>query len=226
MKLPLLLTLSLLAVGCSNKPLSFASENTENTTETGLLRIENSQLDLSYAKPNIEWHRFNKLHIRSITADNLHPQDYKAPKIDKKWDGQRATYTVPEKGLRRLEQEFKSMADKIFDHEQPWQLSDVIDENTLVIDARITDIRLSAPIESTRRTFTSGGRTYTENAGSMVLIAILSDGRNNEVIAQSMDRGAAFDNWSTNSSVFNWGDVRTVYRSWGNALKNALFQVH
>lgn len=223
MRFLLPLSLSTMLLGCTNQPLSL-STNPNDVMFEDLVKIENSKMDLSFAKPGVDWHKFTSVHIAKISANNDHPDNYKAPKIDKKWDGYNATYDIPDEGLRKLESEFITMAKNVFNNEQPWQYSDTIDQNTLVVHIEITDIRLAAPIETSRRNQNINGKTYTQNAGSMVLKAALVDGGTNEIIATSIDRAAAHDNWRLNTQVFNWSDVRTIYRSWSNALKNALFQ--
>lgn len=221
--LPLLTAAAML--GCASKPLTLSQADSD-IAFGDLIKIENSKMDLSFVKRNVDWQKYNAIHIAKITADNNHPENYKPPKIDKKWDGYNATFDIPESGLKKLEAEFISMAKNTFDDEQPWQYKDSVDANTLVLHIEITDIRLSAPIESSRRNQNINGRSYTQNAGSMVLKAVILDGESNEVIATSIDRAAAHDNWRLNTQVFNWSDVRTIYRSWANALKNAMFQIH
>ena len=221
-----IIALSLLVTACSNKPLKLSPADSKNTSPSGLIRIENSQKAFSYAKPNVDWSKYTHIHVAKVTANNAHPENYKAPRIDPMWDGHKATYDIPDEGLRRLENEFIKMAKNIFDNEQAWQYSDTITDTTIVISAVITDIRLTAPVETSRRSRNINGKTYTQNAGSMVLKAVLSDGESGQILVKSIDNAQANENWSLNTRAFNLSDVRTIYRSWGNALKNAMYQVH
>ena len=120
--------------------------------------------------------------------------------------------------------QFQTTVKDVFNSEQPFELVDKAGANTLVIEAAVTDIRLSAPIESSRRSYNSMGRTYTESSGSMMLLAVIKDGETGEVLAKAADRGQGFQQWRQNTQVFNWGDVKTVYRRWVNDFKNALME--
>ncbi len=211
-------------LGCASKPLML-SKTDNDITFGDLIKIDNSKMDLSYVKQSFNWHKYNAIHIAKITADNNHSDNYKPPKKEK-WDGYNATFDIQESGLKKLEAEFISMAKNTFDDKQIWQYKDSVDENTLVLYIEIPDIRLSAPLESSRINQNINGRSYTQNAGSMVLKAIILDGESNEVIATSIDRATAHDNWRLNTQVFNWSDVRTIFQSWANALKNAIFQIY
>eukprot|EP01093_Parvamoeba_rugata_P017600 TRINITY_DN713_c0_g2_i1.p1 TRINITY_DN713_c0_g2~~TRINITY_DN713_c0_g2_i1.p1 ORF type:complete len:139 (+),score=17.76 TRINITY_DN713_c0_g2_i1:379-795(+) len=103
--------------------------------------------------------------------------------------------TVVQKVLMqgKLAEAFNQTVSSVFNDEQPYQLVAAPDANTLIVETYVTDIRLAAPIESSRRSFQSGGATYTQNSGSMVLLARIKDGKDNTVIAKAADRGQAMD---------------------------------
>lgn len=215
--------LGLVGLGaCSTEPARLELGPNAETTKDGLVKVEHSKLDLSYARPNVEWKKYTKLYFAPVKVTNDHPADYKPPRIDKRADGLNATYDLPPEALEKMAAQFQLTVKDVFNSEQPFELVDKAGANTLVIEAAVTDIRLSAPIESSRRSYSSMGRTYTENSGSMMLLAVIKDGETGEVLAKAADRGQGFDQWSQNTQVFNWGDVKTVYRRWANDFKNAL----
>lgn len=72
--LPLLTAATML--GCSSKPLTLSQ--TDNDVAFGdLIKIENSKMDLSFVKQNVNWQKYNAIHIAKITADNNHPDNQK-----------------------------------------------------------------------------------------------------------------------------------------------------
>ncbi|MCQ8878246.1 DUF3313 domain-containing protein [Pseudoalteromonas shioyasakiensis] len=220
----LVLSLSLVLGACSNTPLSV---DTTQQTKDGLSKVENGKMNMAYVKAGMDWSRFTKIYFAPVTVTNDHPEGYKAPRIDTRADGLNATYDLDDKTLQELATAFNTVAKDVFDGEQPYQLVNSVDENTLIVEVAITDIRLSAPVESSRRSFqTAGGATYTQNSGSMMLLAQVKDGKDNTVIAKAADRGQTMDQWQQNTKVFNMGDVKTIYRSWINGFKNALMQTH
>lgn len=208
--------------GCATKTPTLETGPDAQVTKDGLVKIDNSVLDLSFAKPNVDWGKYTKLYFKAATATNDHPADYKPPRIDRRADGLNATYDLPEKALNRMSTEFSVIVASVFNEDQPFELVDKAGPSTLVIEVAVTDIRLSAPVESSRRSYSSMGKTYTQNSGSMMLLAVVKDGQSGEVLAKAADRGEGFDQWQQNTQVFNWGDVKTVYRRWVNDFKNAL----
>ncbi|GIU08478.1 MULTISPECIES: DUF3313 domain-containing protein [unclassified Shewanella] len=207
---------------CSSEPARLQQGPDAEMTKDGLVKVEHSKLDLSYARPDVNWAKYTKLYFEPVKVTNDHPADYQPPKIDKRADGLNATYELPQEALTKMSEQFSLTVKEVFNAEQPFELVAQPEPNTLVIEAAVTDIRLSAPLESSRRSFSSMGRTYTENSGSMMLLAVIKDGETGEVLAKAADRGQGFNQWSQNTQVFNWGDVKTVYRRWVNDFKNAL----
>lgn len=221
LKLVLLMaTLGLIA--CSSEPASLQQGPDAEVTKEGLVRVDHSKLDLSYVRPDVDWGKYTKLYFEPVKVTNDHPADYKPPKIDRRAEGLNATYDLPEEALVKMSEQFLLTVKEVFNSDQPFELVTQPGHNTLIIKVAVTDIRLSAPIESSRRSFSSMGRTYTENSGSMMLLAVIKDGETGEVLAKAADRGEGFNQWSQNTQVFNWGDVKTVYRRWVNDFKNAL----
>lgn len=217
-----LLALLIGLVGCSSVPPSMQSGPDAQVTKEGLVKIDNSVLDISFARPNVDWSQYRKLYFEPAAVTNDHPADYKPPRIDRRADGLNATYDLPDEALKKMSTEFVTIVASVFNEDQPFEIVDKAGPDTLVIQVAVTDIRLSAPIESSRRSYNSMGKTYTKNSGSMMLLAIIKDGQSGEVLAKAADRGEGFDQWQLNTQVFNWGDVKTVYRRWLNDFKNAL----
>ncbi|MGS0683443.1 DUF3313 family protein [Shewanella sp. 125m-7] len=211
-------------VSCSSKPATLQQGPDAERTKEGLVKVEHAKLGLSYARPNVDWGKYTKLYFKPVQVTNDHPADYKPPRIDRRADGLNATYELPQEALEKMSEQFQVTVKEVFNSEQPFELVDKRGPNTLVIEAAVTDIRLSAPLESSRRSVNSMGRTYTENSGSMMLLAVIKDGETGEVLAQAADRGESFNQWRQNTQVFNWGDVKTVYRRWVNDFKNALLE--
>ncbi len=223
---PAILVTSILfsLIGCASGPATLQQGPDAETTKDGLVKVDNSKLALSYARPNVNWQQYSKLYFKPTKVTNDHPDDYRAPKIDRQSDGLNATYDLPQASLDKMALQFSKTVADVFNNEQPFELVTQAGPNTLIIETAVTDIRLTAPIEKSRRSFNSSGKTYTQSSGSMVLLAVLKDAESGEVLAKAADRAMGFDQWRQNTQVFNWGDVKTVYRRWANDFKNALIE--
>lgn len=217
------LTLVLALAGCTSTPLEL--DNSQKNKD-GLSLVKNSKMNMAYVKAGVDWRRFSKVYFQPVIVTNDHTDDYKAPNIDRRAEGLDATYELDEAALQDLADAFNKVILDVFDDEQPYELVASADENTLVVQAIVTDIRLSAPVEDSRRSFSAGGATYTQNSGSMMLLAQVNDGKDNSIIAKAADRGQLMDQWQQNTKVFNMGDAKTIYRNWANDFKNALISTH
>ncbi|WP_171022329.1 DUF3313 family protein [Thalassotalea litorea] len=221
-----LLLVSLVLFSCSSEPPSLQTGADKEVNKAGLTRVDNSPMDLSYAREDVAWSKYHKLMFAKVNVNNDHPDDYRPPRIDPMSDGPNATYDLDDATLLKMGQEFVKVAQGVFDEDQPFEIVTQADANTLVIEVMITDIRLTAPVESSRRSYNSiGGTTYTESSGSLVIAAGLKDGESGQILAQALDRGAAIDQWKQNTKVFNWGDMRTIYRNWLTTFKSSLIRV-
>ncbi|MCL1066876.1 DUF3313 domain-containing protein [Shewanella olleyana] len=214
--------LLLMSTGCSSGTATLQQGPDVEITKDGLVKVDNSQLALSYVRPDVDWAKYTKLYFETTKVTNDHPADYHAPRVDRKSDGPNATYDLPQASLDKMAVQFSQTVADVFNSEQPFELVTEKGPNTLIIETAVTDIRLSAPVETSRKSFNSMGKTYTQNSGSMVLLAVLKDAQTGEVLAKAADRAVGFDQWRQNTKVFNWGDVKTVYRHWVNDFKNAL----
>ncbi|QLE85062.1 DUF3313 domain-containing protein [Shewanella sp. Scap07] len=208
--------------GCATQAPSIQQGPDAEISPEGLVRVDHSKLGLSFVKPNVDWSQYNKLYFEKVPVTNDHPADYRPPRIDRRTDGLNATYDLPPEILDKMSAQFAITVKDVFNSDQPYELVDTKGPGVLVVEAAVTDIRLSAPIESSRRSFSSMGTTYSESSGSMMLLAMIKDGESGELLAKAADRGQGFNQWSQNNQVFNWGDVKTVYRGWMNDFKNAL----
>ncbi|WP_394173929.1 DUF3313 family protein [Thalassotalea litorea] len=217
--------LSFVLFSCASEPPSLQTGPDKEVNKAGLTRVDNSPMDLSYVREDVDWRKYHKLMFAQVNVNNDHPEGYRAPRIDPKSDGPNATYDLDEQTLRKMGEEFLTVASTVFDEDQPFEIVTTADANTLVVEVMITDIRLTAPVESSRRSYNSiGGTTYTESSGSLVIAAGLKDGENGQILAQALDRGAAIDQWKQNTKVFNWGDMRTIYRNWLTTFKSSLIR--
>jgi hypothetical protein len=94
--------------------------------------------------------------------------------------------------------------------------------DTLVVAPVVMKIRLNAPIEKTRHSYSGGGRTYSQGGGSITIGAVLADGGNSEVIAQVVDHSYPSDMWRVNNSVTNLSDAKQAFGKWARALRETL----
>src|SRR5262249_5926089 len=97
--------------------------------------------------------------------------------------------------------------------------------DTLIIAAQILDIRLNAPIESSRQSFSNRGRVYSRGAGSFAVGAVFADGETGRVLPQAPARHVSANVWGINNSVSNRAEARRAFRNWARQTGQALSQL-
>lgn len=207
--------LCLFITSCSSQS---PETSTKETTADGLVKIKNSTLDLSFEKQNTDWKKYTKIYFAAVVADGNHPDDYKPPAINRRIEGAKATYELRLEDLTKLVDEYKKVITEVYrsnDTNKKWQLVELADKNTLTVTILITDIRLGAPREDTRKTSkTSGSEAYSIDSGSMLMLAEFKDGSTGEVVGQAIDRGKVFDRWSANNKTLLSKNIKSIFRSW------------
>ncbi|GIU51084.1 hypothetical protein TUM4438_39430 [Shewanella sairae] len=69
-----ILSLSLLGLtACTSEPARLQQGSDAETTKDGLVKVDHSKLDLSYARPNVEWKKYTKLYFAPVKVTNDHP---------------------------------------------------------------------------------------------------------------------------------------------------------
>ena len=97
--------------------------------------------------------------------------------------------------------------------------------DSLILAAQIIGIRLAAPIESSRMTYSNSGRTYSRGAGSIAIAGVLADGASGQAIAEMADQHNSVDVWGINNRVTNLAEARRGFNKWARALRDRLVQL-
>lgn len=192
-------------------------------TEEGLYRVDHSRLDVAFAKPGVDYSQYTQILIDPlIIAEDAFEKAAKQNRGNRK-PGER--YTLNETELQEFRDVFyEEFAESLADGDYP-----VVTEpaaGTLRVSAKVVEVRLAAPVESSRNSYAGRSRTYTETSGSILLVAELRDAVTNELLAQAADRRVRVSQWRMNSKVQNVGDLRFAVHGWGNALRKALDRIH
>jgi hypothetical protein len=117
-----------------------------------------------------------------------------------------------------------SMRDKL--GSAGYAIVDTPGADTLVVATSVANIRLSAPIERTRRSYTSRGTVYSQGGGSITITAALADGGTGQVVAEVADsRWPNSDIWRMNTGVSNLADAKQAFSFWAKALRDRLKSV-
>lgn len=210
----LLRSLSLLLVG-----FSFNIETTlaQSTPESeGLVEIK-AKVDLAYIRPGVDWSKFKTVELYELNVTR-EAQDASRSGTGTRRSS-RESWVIPDADVELMKDEFARIMQREIEKKDAFEVVAQAGSDTLIVVPTIIDIYLTAPIESTRRTQTSRGGTYTESSGALVIAIALADGETGEVIARAVDERHAVQMWRENNRVRNLAEMRQVFAAWGKQLR-------
>jgi hypothetical protein len=183
--------------------------------DSGLLRAE-TQFKLAYVMPGTSFAKYKTIQLRTLEI----PPDARdgGGSQTKRF---RESYILGDKEVAALQSAYSDTMKDILG-KAGYTFVDTPQADTLVVAPVVMKIRLNAPIENTRQSYSGRGRTYSKGGGSITVGAVLADGGNSEVIAQVVDHSYPSDMWRVNNSVTNLSDAKQAFAKWARALRETL----
>ncbi len=190
-------------------------------TLNGMQRVANSRVKLAYVHPGTDWKKFRTVQIRPLSIP-LEVRDATPSGQTTKF---RESYVLGDKQVEALQKAYMTvMRDRLGD--AGFSVVETPGADTLIVATKVMDIKLSAPIESTRMSYSSRGRVYSQGGGAIAITAALADGGSGQVLAEVADsRWPNSDSWRINNSVSNLSDAKQAFGFWANALRDRLKSV-
>lgn len=205
----------LIASLISASGLSTAQEDGSELENEGLQLVEDSNLALVYAQPDIDWGKFSKIYM---------DQPYVAFKENWQRDQNRDNPGwITDGDMAKIKIELSSLFMGVFTEtllEGGYELVLETGEDVLLIRPAIIGLDVVAPdINSTGLT-----RTYSESAGEMTLYLELYDSVSGEMLAKALDRKVdrqtGYFEWQ--NRVTNRAAANRILKVWANVLKEGL----
>jgi len=196
---------------------SLAGDAAPEQRPNGLVRIPNSRAQLVYIRPGTDLSKYRTIELRSLHV----PEKVR----DAAPSGTRSrgfeSYVLRDQDVAALQEAYdKAMREQL--SRAGYTFVTTPGPDTLIVEAQIIDIKLAAPIESTRRSYSGGGFVVSRGGGSMAIAAAFGDGATNQVIAEAADRSLPGNVWGVNNSVTNRAEVRRAFTRWASALREGL----
>jgi len=184
---------------------------------TGLVPLADPRAKLAYIRPATDWSRYRTIEIRPLripdTVRDATPNGTNPSSAE--------SYVLRDKDVAKLQEAYvAAMETQLV--KAGYGLVTASRPETLIIAAQIVSIRLKAPIESTRRSFSSGGRIYSQGGGSIVMAAVFADGETGRVLAVAADRSYPSNVWGINNSVTNLAEAKRAFNKWAVAVCDRL----
>lgn len=213
----LLLSVVLLSVGCTTAAPTIQTGLDAETSFDGLNRVDNSQADLAWARPDFDISGYTKLLPIAAEFEYRPSANRGRTSIERNRGG---PYFIDDKARAR----FEELVAKVFQEElakvDGWEFVTESGPDVLIIRGAMLDITSYVPPELTGRS-----EVFLSSIGEATLVLELRDSETGTILARSIDRRAAerIGNTMTNSNrVTNASEVRRLVRFWARRLVDGL----
>jgi hypothetical protein len=188
-----------------------------STLPSGMARVSGTRLDLVYAHPGTDLKKYRTIRLMPLSI----PETVRDAAPNGARPGFGESYVLGDREVADLQSAYdKVMRDTL--GKAGYAFVDAPQADTLIVLVKVVNIRLNAPIERTRRSYSSRGTVMSQGAGSMTIAAVLADGTTETVIAEAADRAYPSDFWRVNNRVSNLADAKEIFRFWASALRDRL----
>lgn len=181
-----------------------------------LARDTDTAFKLAYVAPGTDWKKYKTIHLRTLEV----PIDVRDASSGHRTRG-RESYVLGDKEVAALQDAYNTAMRNVLS-QAGYTFVDTPQADTLIVAPQVMRIRLNAPIENTRASYSGRGRTYSRGAGSITIGAVLADGDSSNVVAQVADHGVPSNMWRVNNRVTNLSDARQAFNRWARSLRDTL----
>jgi hypothetical protein len=213
----LICSCALLFLALQTAPLAAQQATTPDGAAAGLAARPGARAQLSEVRPGADWTKFRTIELGQLKIP-LDVRDAGPSSPSRKF---RESYVLRDKDVAALQQDFdKAMREQL--SQGGFTFVTTPGPDTLIIAAQVIDIKLNAPIESTRVGYSGRSRTYSRGGGTIAVGAVFADGETGQVLARVADRYYPADVWGINNSVANRAEARRAFSNWGRDIRKGL----
>lgn len=214
----LILGVAALATACTTSPPSIQSGPDAETSFDGLNKVNNSQADVAWARPDFDLSGYTKL-LPVTTGFQYTPTKNRGrTQLERNRGG---PYFIDESTREQFETAVSKEFQDAFDKLQNWEIVSDPGPDVLLVFAELLDVSSSVPPD-----YIEGrNRIYVSSVGEATLVLELRDSESGTVIARSVDRRAAErlgGQMFASNRVTNASEVRRLSRFWAERLVASL----
>ena len=224
MKMPQLFTRRVLGLG-SILILAGCATTAPDTIPEGLVRVQDTQADLVYARPGTDFGKYTEFYlVEPVIAFRADWQSDMAFRNPMAGGG-----SISSSDIERMKTEGKKLLAEEFEAELVkggYKLVKQPGPNVLAIKASIVDIYVTAP--DPNNLAGTWGRTYAQSGGSATLEIELFDSVSGQILARAHDDKDQDDTaggWAwrfERNQMSNVNDARVAFSDWAQMLVNGL----
>ena len=217
-----IVALAVLMAGCAAQEPSFQQGPDAEKTFDGLVRIDNGRFKDSWADPDVDFSRYNKIMVGKAVFEFRAVKDTGSSSSIRR-SSQSEFYISDESREKLIETVTEVFRDEL-DKSEKFTRSEVAGPDVLVIVGALHDIVSRVPPDMVGRS-----DIYLSSVGEATLILEARDSLSGETIYRAVDRRAAEQlggQVSLSNSVTNSAEVRRMARRWAIRLREGLDSIH
>jgi hypothetical protein len=217
-----IIALAALTVGCATPEPTLQQGADAEMTFDGLVRIDNGRFRDSWADPDVDFSRYNKIMVGEAVFEFRAVKD-KGSSTTMRRSNQSEFYISDKRKEKLIETVTEVFRDEL-NKSESFTRSEVAGPDVLVIVGAMHDIVSRVPPDMVGR-----GDIYLSSVGEATLILEARDSLSGETIYRAVDRRAAETpggQVSMSNSVTNSSEVRRMARRWAIRLREGLDAIH
>lgn len=212
------LAVAALTVACTTAPPTVQSGPDAEVSFDGLHRVDNSQADLAWAKPDFDISGYTKIMFVGEGIEYAPAENKGRTTMERSRGG---PYFIDEDSRTRFEE---LVRETFIDEMQQIERYEIVTEagpDVMMIRGGLLDVVSYVPEDP------MSGRSsiYLSSIGEATLVLELRDSETGAILARSIDRRAAEQIGGTmieSNRVTNTAEVRRLVRFWGRRLREGL----
>jgi hypothetical protein len=217
-----IIALAALTVGCATPEPTLQQGADAEKTFDGLVRIDNGRFRDSWADPDVDFSRYNKIMVGKAVFEFRAVKDKGSSRTMR--SSSQSEFYISDKSREKLIETVTEVFREELNKSENFTRSEVAGPDVLVIVGAMHDIVSRVPPDMVGRS-----DIYLSSVGEATLILEARDSLSGETIYRAVDRRAAETpggQVSMSNSVTNSSEVRRMARRWAIRLREGLDSIH
>ena len=214
----IVLIIAAFSFGCTMAPPTIQTGPDAEVSFDGLHRIDNSQADLAWARPDFDLSGYTKILPVSAGIQYAPAEDRARTTVGRSRGG---PYFIDEDSRARFEELVRGVFTEELQKIERYELVMEPGPDVMIVGGALLDVVSYVPEDLI------GGRSsiYLSSVGEATLVLELRDSETGAILARSIDRRAAEQiggSMQESNRVTNTAEVRRLIRYWASRLREGL----
>ena len=209
--------------GCASTPPPTVQIGPDaEVTADGLVKVDNSVMQLAYVQPDLDLQPYTKLMLDDIVV--AYKKDPEGRRRNSPGGVGDANFALSPSQMEVLKSLFQEALVKEWTKDDGWEIVDAPGPDVMRISAYLIDLVVKSPTQNTAGRQQNFASSYAE----VTAVLELHDSESEEILARVAERGdpaSGGTDLSSVSSAFVRGDLTRMFEYWTGLLRQRLDEV-